>query len=307
MIMIIKIGTRGSKLALAQSSWVKQKIEARHTGIKVELVKIKTRGDKILDSPLSEIGGKGLFVKEIEDALLSKRVDLAVHSMKDVPAELPDGLEISVFPEREDPHDAFVSIKYKHFEELPLKSSIGTSSLRRSTQLLHLRPDLKVVPLRGNVDTRIGKLEVGDLQAIILAAAGLKRLGLSHKISHVLPPDLVLPAVGQGALGIELRIDSNIRKLLSFLNHRPTELILKAERAFLKKLGGGCQVPIAAYGRLNEGTLILEGMVAELYGKKVIKDKVEGYKESPGDIGIALADKLFSMGAGRILEQFYQK
>lgn len=303
----MRIGTRGSKLALAQSEWVRAKVEERYPEGKVELVRIATKGDKIQDSPLSRIGSKGLFVKEIEDALLRKEVDIAVHSMKDLPTDLPDYLHLPIFPEREDPHDAFISIDYQTFGDLPEASSIGTSSLRRSAQLLHLRSDLDVVPLRGNVDTRLRKLESRNLQAIILAVAGLKRLGLSAKISQVFSSDELLPAIGQGALGLELRKDDvKIWELLRFLNHEPTETTLKAERAFLKELGGGCQVPIAAYGHLHGNDLILTGMVAELDGTRVLRDEARGERDSPEDIGIILAGRLLSSGADQILERIHE-
>ena len=306
--MILKIGTRGSRLALAQSEWVKRKIELKHPEIQVELVRIKTKGDKILDSPLSRIGGKGLFVKEIEDALLKKEVDVAVHSMKDVPADIPEGLRLSVFPEREDSHDAFISKEYKSLGQLPRGSSVGTSSLRRSAQLLHLRPDLQVVSLRGNVDSRLKRMESGEMQAIILATAGLKRLGLSDKISHILPSEQIMPAIGQGALGLELRMnDDRIFKCLHFLNHEPTEVTVSAERAFLKELEGGCQVPIAACGRLNGNNLILQGMVAELDGSKIIRDEIIGERERAEALGINLAQRLLATGADEILARIYKR
>src|SRR5512136_2771153 len=233
--MMLRIGTRGSKLALVQSEWVKKEVQNRHPGVRVELVKIKTKGDKILDAPLSKVGGKGLFVKEIEEALLKKEVDLAVHSMKDVPAELQKGLELSVYPKREDPRDALVSMHFSTVEDLPQGASVGTSSLRRSAQLLHMRPDLHIVPLRGNVDTRLRKLDSGDLQAIVLATAGLNRLGLSDRITVALSPEAVLPAIGQGVLGLELREDDQkTQNLIFFLNDVETELTVRAERAFLK-------------------------------------------------------------------------
>ncbi|NQT55113.1 MAG: hydroxymethylbilane synthase, partial [Desulfobacteraceae bacterium] len=250
--MILKIGTRGSKLALAQSQWIKKRIETKYPHIQVELVKIKTTGDKILNSPLSRIGGKGLFVKEIEEALIREKIDVAVHSMKDVPARLPVALTLSTFPEREDPRDALISIGDRTLEELPQGSGVGTCSLRRSAQLLHLRPDLNMVPLRGNIETRLRKLRSGDLQAIILATAGIKRLGLATNITQVISPEQILPAIGQGALGLEVRRDDeNTINLLDFLNHKKTEVTIRAERAFLNELEGGCQVPIAAFARLN--------------------------------------------------------
>ncbi|MBU0733662.1 MAG: hydroxymethylbilane synthase [Proteobacteria bacterium] len=304
--MILKIGTRGSKLALKQSEWVKGKIEARYPHVRVELVRIKTTGDKILDSPLSRIGGKGLFVKEIEDALLENRVDLAVHSMKDVPAELPDRLILSTFPEREDPADALISVTGQTLDQLPPGAKVGTSSLRRGAQLLHIRPDLRLVPLRGNVDTRLRKLESGDLHAVILATAGLRRLGLSARITQIIPFDQVLPAIGQGALGLEVRRnDAQTINLLDFLNHEPTKIAVSAERAFLKELKGGCQVPIAGLARLDGNELHFEGMVAELDGTKIFKEATIGVGEQAEEIGIASARRLLASGADRILGRIY--
>jgi hydroxymethylbilane synthase len=306
--MIFKIGTRGSKLALAQSEWVKEKIEKRHTDIRVELVRIKTTGDKILDSPLSKIGGKGLFVKEIEEALLKKHIHMAVHSMKDVPAELPDELILCTFPVREDPHDAFISLKDESIKNLPKGSRVGTSSLRRGAQLLHMRSDLDLVSLRGNVDTRLRKLESGDVRAIILAAAGLNRLGLAHRITGVIPSKQVLPAIGQGALGLEVRrSDHDTISLLDFLNHKPTEITLRAERAFLKKLEGGCQVPIAAFALLDSNRLHLRGMVAELDGSRIIRDEISGDEHQAEEIGIDLAESLLDAGADDILSRIYKR
>jgi len=306
--MIFKIGTRGSKLALVQSQWVKEKVEAEHPDVKVELVTIKTTGDKMLDTPLSLIGGKGLFVKEIEEALLKKQVDVAVHSIKDVPAELPEGLIISTFPEREDPHDALISTGNQTLEQLPKGARVGTSSLRRSAQLLCMRPDLDLVPLRGNVDTRLKKLEAGEFQAIILAAAGLRRLGLAKRISQIIPSTQILPAIGQGALGLEVRRDNEqIIKLLAFLNNEQTEVTVKAERAFLKRLEGGCQVPIAAYAGLNGEELHLEGLVAELDGTRFIRDEISGKKSRATEIGDSLARRLLDSGADKILARIYGK
>jgi hydroxymethylbilane synthase len=304
--MRLKIGTRGSSLAVTQSEWIKNKIESSHPELSVELVRIKTKGDRIIDSPLSKIGGKGLFVKEIEDALLRMEVDLAVHSVKDVPAELPDGLCLPLFPEREDPRDAFISRAYASLYDLPEGAKTGTGSLRRSSQLLHARPDLQIIPLRGNVDTRLKKLESGDMQAIILAAAGLNRLGLSDRITQFLSTEALLPAVGQGALGLEVRKDDErILEILSFLNHRPTELAVRAERAFLKRLEGGCQVPIAGLGIIEEGIIKLMGMVAELDGSRIIKDEIKGPDSQPEELGFALAERLLKEGADRILAAAY--
>jgi hydroxymethylbilane synthase len=260
----IVIATRGSKLALWQAEWIKAELEKINPGIGIDLNKIKTTGDKILDVPLAQVGGKGLFVKEIEEAILRGEADLAVHSMKDVPTELPEGLHLSAICKREDPRDAFITAvssqqsavsrqkKIKYFKELPQGANVGTSSLRRICQLLNKRPDLKISQLRGNVDTRIRKLDEGQFDAIILAAAGVKRLGRAEKITEILPPEISLPAVGQGAIGIECRVDDEfINNLLKNLNHKETSVCVRAERAFLKKLEGGCQVPIAAYARLR--------------------------------------------------------
>jgi hydroxymethylbilane synthase len=303
---IIKIGTRGSRLALSQSEWVKTQIAALHPDLRVEVIRIKTKGDRILDSPLSRIGGKGLFVKEIEDALLRRDVDLAVHSIKDVPADLPGGLHLPIFPEREDPRDVFISEAYNSLDELPENATVGTGSLRRSAQLLHIRPDLNVVSIRGNVDSRLRRVESGDLQAIILAAAGIRRLNLSPKMSQILPIDRFLPAVGQGALGLEIRRDDDrVLDLIGFLNHKPTELAVRAERAFLKGLEGGCQVPIAGYGRIEGEEIILNGMVAEMDGRRIIKDELRGKGDRPEELGIRLAERLLLEGAEDILARVY--
>ncbi len=306
--MNLRIGTRGSKLALVQSEWVKKEVQSRYREVRVELVKIKTKGDKILDAPLSKVGGKGLFVKEIEEALLEGDVDLAVHSMKDVPAELQKGLKLSVYPKREDPRDAFVSGHFSTVEDLPQGASVGTSSLRRSAQLLHMRPDLHIVPLRGNVDTRLRKLDSGELQAIVLAAAGLNRLGLSDRITALLSPDSVLPAIGQGVLGLELREDDRkTHDVISFLNDHETELAAKAERAFLKELEGGCQVPLAGYARVEKDRIVLDGMVAELDGSVILRQHLSGGKDRPEDLGVALARQLKAAGADRILAKIYKR
>ena len=301
--MILRIGTRGSRLALAQSHLIKAEIEGRHADLDVRLVPIRTRGDRILDSPLSRIGGKGLFVKEIEDALLRKDIDLAVHSMKDMPVDLPEGLHAPIFPRREDPRDAFISLNYRCLEELPQGALVGTGSLRRSSQLLRLRPDLNIGPVRGNVDTRLGKLGSGGFHGIILAAAGLNRLGLSGKVTQILEPPGFLPAVGQGALGIEIRQDDDmVYDLLRFLNHEPTELTVRAERAFLRVLEGGCQVPVAALGQLDGKSLSLCGLVADLEGTKVLRHEAVGVKDHPESVGISLAQRLLESGADVILK-----
>ncbi len=305
--MNIKIGTRGSKLALTQSKWIKSQLEMHHAGIRVDLIKIKTTGDKILDTPLSKIGGKGLFVKEIEEALLDGRVDVAVHSMKDVPAQLPEPLMLSTFPRREDPSDALIAREGCTLDQLPKGARVGTSSLRRGAQLRQFRPDLELVPLRGNVDTRLGKLKSGDLQAVILATAGLNRMGLSHVITQTIPLDRLLPAVGQGALGLEVRRgDRETIQCLDFLNHRDTRTAVKAERAFLKTLEGGCQVPIAGFGQVNGEVLSFEGLVAELDGSKVYREKITGKCQEAEAMGIQVAETLLASGAGDVLKRLYE-
>jgi hydroxymethylbilane synthase len=302
----VKIGTRGSQLALWQSQWVKAAILAQHPALAVELVVIKTKGDKILDVPLAALGGKGLFVKEIEEALLDGRVDLAVHSMKDMPSILPDGLSIGPIPERANPADVLISRNGLTFNELPSGSRVGTGSLRRSAQLHHARPDLTVVPLRGNLDTRLKKLAAGveGLDAVVLAAAGVHRLGLESKITEHLDPSVMLPAVGQGALCIEMRRqDADIGALLQALGHTPTRQAVLGERAFLHRLEGSCQVPIAGFGRVNGDRILLEGLVADLKGRMVVRGSRSGPAESSEQLGVELAEELLSRGADRILKE----
>jgi hydroxymethylbilane synthase len=299
----LKIGTRGSKLALWQANWVKSELLKKFCGLSVEIVIIKTKGDKILDVPLAKVGGKGLFVKEIEEALIGKHVDIAVHSMKDMPAELLDGLSIGAIPERETPADVLISKKNLFISQLPRKARIGTSSLRRLAQIKHLRHDLIVLPLRGNLDTRIRKLDSGEMDAIVLAAAGVKRLGLEHLITEYLNEDIMLPAVGQGALCIEIRKnDGNIVKFTDSLDHSITRNVVMGERAFLKKLQGGCQIPIAGHGKAVESRFSISGLVADLEGKKIIKDTLSGPIESSESIGEALAERLLLRGAKEILD-----
>lgn len=302
----VVLGTRGSKLAVHQSEWVQAQLHALAPHVTVTLRKIQTSGDKILDVPLAQIGGKGLFVKEIEEALLSGEIDLAVHSMKDVPTELPEGLAILCVPPREDPRDALISREGRLFMDLPLGARIGTSSLRRQSQLLHARPDLTIAMLRGNLDTRLRKLREGQFDAIVLAAAGLRRLAWAHEITEYLAPQISLPAIGQGALGIEGRQDDLfIHSLLSELNHAPTKIAVLAERGLLLRLQGGCQVPIAAHATLTETGMKLEGLVASVDGKELIRDTIEGTIEDPESIGIQLADRLLARGADRILQAIY--
>ena len=303
----IVIGTRASKLALWQANWVKSEIEKRHPEVEVSLEKIKTMGDKILDVPLAMVGGKGLFVKEIEEALLDGRAHLAVHSMKDVPTVFPEGLILGAITEREDARDAVFSRNGVKLLDLPKGAKIGTSSLRRQSQLLHLRPDFEMLHLRGNLDTRIKKLDDGHYDAIILAGAGVNRLGMQARITQLLSTEVSLPAIGQGALGIETKAgDDYINNLVAFFNHADTSCAVRAERALLKRLEGGCQVPIAAYGELKGDTLRLRGLVASTDGKIFVKDVIEGHRDKAEDLGVALAEKLLKMGAWDILKDLYE-
>ncbi|WP_456388625.1 hydroxymethylbilane synthase [Desulfolithobacter sp.] len=306
MKQTIKIGTRASLLAVTQSTWVKNQIEAHHPDTRVELVKITTKGDKILDVPLAKVGGKGLFVKEIEDALLEERVDLAVHSMKDVPTDLPEGLHVAVVPIREVVQDAFISAKYASLSELPDGATIGTSSLRRKAQLASLRPDLKIRDLRGNLDTRLRKLDEGMYDAIILAGAGLNRLGMQDRITTLFPVEEMLPAIGQGSLGIELRqSDNELLEGLQFLHHEETAMAVTAERAFLLRLEGGCQVPIGAYATVNGNDLTLTGLIASVDGKTVLREQASGSVSEAASLGRNLAEVLLKRGGRAILDEVY--
>ena len=306
MQKLVKIGTRASLLAMAQSNWVKESIEKQYSDVTVELVKIVTKGDKILDVPLAKVGGKGLFVKEIEEALLRKEVDIAVHSMKDVPSELPDELHLGIITKREDPRDAFVENHYLCVEDLHKGAKIGTSSLRRKSQLAALKHDFVIEDLRGNLDTRLRKLDEGMYDAIILAAAGLNRLGLSDRITSCFAPNIMLPAVGQGAVGIELRReDEELLKGLSFLDDRDTSIAVTAERGFLKRLEGGCQVPIGAFAEIENDRVTLTGLVAEVDGSKVIKESVSGSMTDAESLGRNLAEEILKLGAGKILAKVY--
>ena len=300
------LGTRGSKLAVHQSEWVQARIRELAPHVTVTLQRIQTSGDKILDVPLAKIGGKGLFVKEIEEALLSGEIDLAVHSMKDVPTELPPGLDLLCVPSREDPRDALISRGRVPFKDLPRGAKVGTSSLRRQAQLLQARSDLAIGMLRGNLDTRLKKLRDGQFDAIVLAAAGLRRLGWEQEITEYLPPEVSLPAIGQGALGIEGRRDDTfVRSVLSRLEHAPTRTTVMAERSLLHRLQGGCQVPIAAHATFAGSELVLEGLVASIDGKEVIRDRVTGSADDPHSMGVQLAERLLSRGGDRILQSIY--
>lgn len=305
MIQHITIGTRGSQLALWQTNWVKAEIEKQHPGIEVKVRIISTKGDRVLDVSLPKLGeqGKGLFTKELEDALFERRVDLAVHSLKDLPTELPAGLHIGAMCEREDVRDALVARRtIKSFNELPQQALIGTSSLRRQAQLRAARPDLVIEPVRGNVDTRLRKLDEGHYDAIVLAAAGLHRLGHANRITEHLDETLMLPAVGQGALAIETRDDdAATAAIIDSLNHEPTRLACKAERAFLKGLGGGCLVPIAANAKIDADVLALKGLVASADGSEAMRDEEQGPRSDAELIGLRLAERMLARGAARIL------
>ncbi|RMH34919.1 MAG: hydroxymethylbilane synthase [Nitrospirae bacterium] len=300
------IGSRGSRLALWQAEWVRARIQELAPHFQVTVRRIQTSGDKIVDVPLAKIGGKGLFVKEIEEALLRREIDLAVHSMKDVPSVLPEGLAIVCVPEREDPRDAVVSCHRRTLAQLNEGASIGTSSLRRQAQLLHYRQDFRVTMLRGNLDTRLRKAENGAFDAVVVAAAGLRRLGWTDHVTEYLSPTLSLPAIGQGALGIEGRSDDEVVKgLLAPLDHLPTRRAVTAERAFLARLEGGCQVPIAGHAVLKDQTLILEGLIASVDGTRYVRDRVEGQVDEAEQLGAALAERLLEAGGRPILDEVY--
>jgi len=299
----IVIGTRGSKLALWQSNHIKEILEDKFD-IEVELKKIKTQGDKILDVPLAKVGGKGLFVKELEVALTNKDTDIAVHSMKDVPTDLPSGLHIAAMTKRVDPRDVLISKTKATLMELPQNTRIGTSSLRRQSQIRNVRPDFQIVDVRGNLETRLRKMDEDQFDAIILAAAGVDRMGYTENITERLSPDISLSAVGQGAIGIEARIeDKEINDMLAALNHQETFNAVSAERTMMRRLEGGCQVPIGALGVTNNGTLELSGIVASLDGKTLLRDKIEGPSSVPRALGLKLAERLLDMGAGDILKE----
>lgn len=300
------IATRESALAMWQALHVKARLESLHPGLEVQILGMKTQGDKILDVPLAKIGGKGLFVKELETALLSGEADIAVHSMKDVPMELPEGLILGAILAREIPFDALVSHHYASLGELPQGAIVGTSSLRRQSQLMALRPDLQIRSLRGNVNTRLSKLDAGEFDAIILAAAGLTRLGFGERIRQVIPADIMLPAVGQGVLGIECRTgDSRILNFIAPLIDPETDTCVKAERAFNHRLQGGCQVPIGGFATLQGDALEMTGLVASLDGREKIQDRQQAKASAPESLGIALADTLLAGGADRLLKAVY--
>ncbi|SFU19770.1 hydroxymethylbilane synthase [Kosakonia arachidis] len=303
---VLRIATRQSPLALWQAQYVKQRLEVSHPGLTVELVPMVTRGDVILDTPLAKVGGKGLFVKELELALLENRADIAVHSMKDVPVDFPEGLGLVTICERDDPRDAFVSNRYASLDEMPHGSIVGTSSLRRQCQLAERRPDLVIRSLRGNVGTRLSKLDNGEYDAIILAVAGLNRLGLASRVRMALPPEISLPAVGQGAVGVECRLDdTRTRTLLEPLNHKDTAVRVKAERAMNTHLEGGCQVPIGSYAELINGEIWLRGLVGSPDGSIQVRGERRGKPEDAEQLGISLAEELLVNGARAILDEVY--
>ncbi|GAB7079104.1 hydroxymethylbilane synthase [Megalodesulfovibrio paquesii] len=301
------IATRGSKLALWQANHIKSQLELRHgRAVAVDLLVLKTKGDKILDVPLAKVGGKGLFVKEIEDALLDGRADLAVHSMKDVPVELPEGLVLGIVPPRERVTDCLLSVHWPTLESLPQGAVVGTSSMRRQCQLKALRPDLQLEHLRGNVDTRLKKLLGGEFAAIVMATAGMRRLNLTAPHMQELGPPHFLPAVGQGALGIEYRQDdADVLDLLGFLDHPPTRITVEAERGFLTGLNGGCQVPIAAHGVLDGKTVHLEGLVADPDTGETVRKQLEGPAHEAFALGLALAQEVLAAGGKAILDKVY--
>jgi len=301
-IKTIRIATRKSPLALWQANEVSRQLKIHHPDLEIELVTMVTKGDKILDAPLAKVGGKGLFVKELEQGMLDGEADIAVHSMKDVPMEFPEGLYLSVIMERENPHDAFVSNNYESLDDLPANARIGTSSLRRQLQIKAMRPESEMLDLRGNVNTRLSKLDNGDYDAIILASAGLIRLEFEDRIRHDLTPEQSLPAIGQGAVGIECRQDdAEIEALIAPLRHKETSIRLTAERALNVGLNGGCQVPIAGYSLLENNEIYLRGLVGRPDGSEVVFDEIRGPAEQAADLGSTLAERLLSAGAATIL------
>ena len=301
-MMRLKLGTRGSKLALWQAQAVTERLKEYHPDLQIEVVIIKTAGDKILDVALSRIGDKGLFTKELEKALLDRTIDLAVHSLKDLPSQLGEGLKLAAVMPRENPGDVLISRSGLHLSDLPAGSVIGTSSLRRTAQLKAVRPDLQVIDIRGNVETRIKKMQEQQLDGIILAYAGVKRLGLEHWITQVLPYDIMLPATGQGTIAIETRDhDEKMDSILETVNDRKTFAEIQAERAFLGRLEGGCQVPMACLAECREGVIHMQGLVSSLDGSRVIRDSITGSSHEPEQIGLNLAERILEAGADRIL------
>jgi hydroxymethylbilane synthase len=301
---LVVIGSRGSKLAMIQAEWVRDQIKFFRSNLDFHIKKISTSGDKITDVPLAKVGGKGLFTKEIENELLSGDIDLAVHSMKDLPTELPKGLTIGAVPLREDARDALVSRDKKTLSQLHEGAVIGTCSLRRKAQLLAARPELRVADLRGNLDTRLRKMEEGQFDAIVLACAGIRRLGRREVVSEIIDIDVIVPAVGQGALCIEIRENNRfVEELLAPVNSGETNLAVRAERALMAELEGGCQVPVGGHARMEKGKLVLYGLVASLWGERIVRAQEAGSPEEPEEIGKRVAARLLSMGAKEILDE----
>jgi len=304
---IIRIATRKSPLALWQAEHVAERLEQEFPDVTAELVKMVTKGDKILDAPLAKIGGKGLFVKELEQGMLEGSADIAVHSMKDVPVEFPEGLHLSAILNREDPTDAFVSNKYKSLDELPKNAKVGTSSLRRQCQIKERFPDIEILSLRGNVNTRLAKLDAGEYDAIILASAGLKRLGMGDRITQCLDTDISLPAIGQGAVGVECRIDDQeMNDYLNVLQDEQTTIRITAERAMNERLKGGCQVPIAGFAEIQGDQLVMRGLVGSPDGTLLYRAERKGSFAQAKEIGVEIAEDLLAQGADKILKDLYQ-
>ena len=303
----IRVGTRGSNLALVQANWVADRLKSLYPDMSVEIVSIRTRGDRMQNISLVEIGGKGIFVKEIEEALLRGDIDIAVHSMKDVPVDLPDGLIIGAIPEREDPRDVLISREGTKMEELSKGARLGTGSLRRGMQIKSLMPDIEIVPVRGNIGTRIKKIVTENLDGIIVAAAGMKRMGRGREISQYIPIEVMMPSAGQGVLGIEMReSDRETKALIAPLNHLDTVVEISAERAFLRRLGGGCQVPIAGIARKSGNNLVIKGLVGSIDGRVMIMDEVRGDSSNWEDMGNTLAENILSMGGRAVLDEIYK-
>jgi len=303
----IRVGTRGSNLALVQANWVSDRLKSLYPDMSVAVVPIRTRGDRMQNISLVEIGGKGIFVKEIEETLLRGDIDIAVHSMKDVPVDLPDGLIIGAIPEREDPRDVLISREGTKMEGLSKGARLGTGSLRRGMQIKRLMPDIEIVPVRGNIDTRIKKIVTENLDGIIVAAAGMKRMGRGREISQYIPIEVMMPSAGQGVLGIEMReSDRETKALIAPLNHPDTVVEISAERAFLRRLGGGCQVPIAGIARKSGNNLVIKGLVGSIDGRVMIMDEVRGDSSNWEDMGNTLAENILSMGGRAVLDEIYK-
>lgn len=300
----IRIATRKSPLALWQAEYVKVELQKSYPDLEVELVKIQTQGDRMLNTPLSLVGGKGLFIKELEQTLYDQQADIAVHSMKDVTIDMPEGLRLPVILKRENPHDVFISTKFKSLNTLPRGAIVGTSSLRRKCQLIAWRSDLEIKDLRGNVGTRLGKLDNEEYDGIILAAAGVIRLGLEDRISEIIPIENILPAIGQGAIGIQTRAsDNDVLKIIRPLNDETTQQQVETERVVSRRLFGGCQLPIAAYAEIDKESINVRGMVGRIDGSEIIQDSVNGSLEERDELGLKLAEKLLQKGADEILRE----